>query len=209
MKTKVIILVGLPLSGKSSHATILTKKENIPLVETGTFVYKAVEERGLEATPENVRTVAGECKAISDAYFTEKALEFIESNHSDKPVAFLSGLKALSEVNLCREKFGKENVYTISFHASINTRHQRLRNQDRQEASAAQGQSKATEDIAMAEDINRFNTRDEKELSYGLGDLIALADYVINTEDRLWPYAAREHTLKEFWLIVNDIIKKN
>lgn len=202
---KVIILVGLPLSGKSTHARILEKEENIPLVETGTFVYKAVEERGLEATPENIVMVAGECKSKSDSYFTERALEFIEENYSDKPVVFLSGVKAKSEVDLLREKLGANNVFIVSFHASRETRHSRLKNKDRMEASKAQGEGKFTEDVAMAQDISRFDLRDNKELSYGLGNLIALADYVINTEDRRWPFHNSEITLKQFKEIIEEI----
>lgn len=203
---KVVILVGLPLSGKSSHARILNETKNIPLVETGTFVYKAVEERGLEATPENIRQVAGECKAISDAYFTERALEFIAENYSEKPIVFLSGLKALSEVDLCKKEFSEENVYTVSFHASVNTRHSRLMNVDRKEASEKQGKSKATEDVAMANDISRFHVRDAKELSYGLGNLIALADFVINTEDKKWPHHNTDITMKQFVEITESLI---
>ncbi len=202
---KVIILVGLPLSGKSSHARILEQEEDIPLVETGTFVYKAVEERGLEATPENIVKVAGECKSQSDSYFTERALEFIEENYNDKPVVFLSGVKAQSEVDLLRKKLGENNVFIVSFHASRPTRHGRLTNQDRQEASKQQGEGKFTEDMAMANDISRFDLRDRKELSYGLGNLIALADYVINTEDKRWPFHSQEITLKQFKEIISEI----
>lgn len=202
---KVIILVGLPLSGKSTHARILEKEENIPLVETGTFVYKAVEERGLEATPENIVKVAGECKAQSDSYFTERALEYIEENYNDRPVVFLSGVKAKSEVDLLKNKLGDKNVFIVSFHASRETRHGRLQNKDRMEASKAQGEGKLTEDIAMANDISRFDLRDNKELSYGLGNLIALADYVINTEDKRWPFNNAETTLKQFKEVIAEI----
>ena len=203
MSMKIVILVGLPLSGKSSHASELKAKMSIPLVETGTFVYKAVAEEGLEATPENISKVAGARKSEIDAYFTIKALEFIADNHSSNSVVFLSGLKARSEVELCKEKFGGENVVLITFHASVHTRHHRLMNKDRMASSKATGKSKVTEDIAMANDISRFLKRDQKELSYGVGELIALADFVINTEDKKWPFHTREVTMAQF----EDIIK--
>ncbi len=205
LSLKVIILVGLPLSGKSSHARKLGDLENIPLVETGTFVYKAVEERGLEATVENIVKVAGECKKESDSYFTERAIEFIEKNYKSEPVVFLSGIKARSEYELVKEKVGETNVFLISFHASADTRHGRLTNVDRQEASKEQGESKATEDLAMARDRSRFDLRDSKELGYGLGELMALADFVVNTEDRVWPFNTTEKTIKVFKMVIDDI----
>ncbi len=205
---KVIILVGLPLSGKSTHAKMMQEEMDIPLVETGTFVYKAVAERGLEATPENIVKVAGECKAQSDAYFTERAIEYIEEKYRNKPAVFLSGVKAKSEVELVKGKFGEDNVFIVSFHASRSTRHGRLMNEDRKEASKNQGQGKVTEDIAMANDRSRFDLRDNKELGYGLGDLIALADYVINTEDKKWPYHNTETTMEQFRTVIKEITSK-
>ncbi len=205
MFMKVVILVGLPLSGKSSHASVLKEKLSIPLVETGTFVYEAVREEGLEATPENISKVAGARKSENDAYFTVKALEYIKENFSDKPVVFLSGLKARSEVDLCKERFGEDNVFLVTFHASVKTRHQRLMNKDRMESSKQTGDSKVTEDIAMANDISRFLARDKKELSYGVGELIALADYVINTEDKKWPFHNRDLTLEQFEGIIKSL----
>ncbi len=200
---KIIVVVGLPLSGKTTHCKIIGEKKGIPLVETGTFVFKEVEKRGLEATPENVQKVAGECKAISDSYFTERAVEFIETTHNDAPAVFISGIKARSEVEFLVEKFGKDNVKIIAFHASPDTRFARLGNPDRTDDTRG---SKTEEDKAMREDRTRFELRDRKELGYGVGTLIALSDHVINTEDRRWPYHNFEYTIREFGLIMDDII---
>ena len=199
---KVLVILGLPLSGKTTHAKVLAKEDGIPLIETGTFVYKEVEQRGLEATPENIVKVAGECKAISDSYFTEKAIEYAAANHSSAPCIFLSGVKALSEIEFLRERVGDDNVYLVSFHASVKTRHSRLLNDDRKESSKG---GKGVEDLAMANDISRFNMRDSKELGYGLGKLIALADFVINTEDKKWPYSDFAQTITNFREVVKSI----
>ncbi|MCH8908061.1 MAG: AAA family ATPase [Candidatus Heimdallarchaeota archaeon] len=201
---KVIVILGLPLSGKTTHAKTLVKEANYNLVETGTFVYQEVEDRGLEATPENVVKVAGECKAKSDSYFTEKALEYAFANFNSQSVFFLSGVKAISEVDYLNEKLGADNVFLVSFHASVKTRHSRLLNADRKAESKAAG-AKRVEDLAMAEDIRRFNLRDTKELSYGLGKLIGLADFVVNTENIRWPHNNFEHTLSDFKEILSAI----
>ncbi len=200
---KCIIVLGLPLSGKTTHAKAVEDME-IPLVETGTFVYEAVKERGLEAVPENVVKVASELKSNSDSYFTEKAYVYARENYSSYPAVFFSGIKAQSEVDFLRKEAGHKNVYLISFHASVDTRHGRLMNVDRKTESKGE---KAQEDIAMTEDRSRFDLRDEKELGYGLGKLMSLADYIVNTEDKLWPYNNFDKTLEDFKIILSDIIK--
>ncbi len=204
---KVIVMLGLPLSGKTTHAKDVTEEMNIPLFETGTFVYKAVEEAGLEATPENIVKIAGECKAKSDSYFTEKALEYAKETLGDDAIIFMSGVKAQSEVDYLVSAVGEENFFMISFHASAGTRHYRLLNADRKAESSARG-AKGVEDLAMANDRSRFNMRDDKELGYGLGRLMALAHYVINTEDKLWPNNNYEITLNQFKAILNEIKNK-
>lgn len=204
---KVIVMLGLPLSGKTTHAKDVMEEMKIPLVETGTFVYKAVEEAGLSPTPENIVKVAGECKAKSDAYFTERALDFANDEFGNDSLVFMSGVKAQSEVDCIVDRVGKENFFMISFHASANTRHSRLLNDDRKAESEARG-AKGVEDQAMANDWSRFEMRDNKELGYGLGRLMALAHYVVNTEDRLWPYNNYEITLKQFKAILTEIKNK-
>jgi hypothetical protein len=182
---KIIVLLGLPLSGKTTHAKGVMDEMNIPLVETGTFVYREVEERGLDATPENVLMVVGELKNEADHYLTEKAYNYAKENYADAPAVFFSGMKAQSEVDL--------------------TRHARLLNVDRKAESKG---GKAQEDVAMASDINRFNLRDKKELDYGLGKLMALANFVVNVEDKTWPYKKFDQTIEDFKIILSEIIKK-
>ena len=46
-------------------------------------------------------------------YFTEKAIEYIQENYSEKPVAFLSGIKALSEVNLINDRVVASRIRII------------------------------------------------------------------------------------------------
>jgi len=203
---KVLIILGLPLSGKTTHAKAVMDELDFPLVETGTFVYEEVEARGLKSTPENVKLVTGECKAKSDSFFTERAIEFIEDNYKDSKVVFLSGVKALSEVEFLKSRVGEGNIILISFHASVKTRHNRLLNADRQAESQKRG-AKGVEDVAMVANVDRFNIRDTKELGYGLGKLMAIADYVINTEDKLWPYQEFGKTLSDFRQILIEVTK--
>ena len=99
---KIIVLIGMPACGKSTHANFLG---DIPLYETGTFVFREVEQMGLEITPENIKKVSVDLKNKSDSYFTERAVEEIRKKHPDKVACFLSGLRAVSEVEYLKREF--------------------------------------------------------------------------------------------------------
>lgn len=203
---KIAILLGLPLSGKTTHAREINNyiDYSIPLVETGPIVLKAVADQGVETTPENIKRVVGSLKKEKgDAIFTVMAVEEIMNTYNENDVVFLSGVKARSEVDVVENLVGEDNVFLVSFHASFKTRHSRLLNEDR--VLAAKQSNKTTEDMAMANDPERLRLRDYKELSYGLGDLMATADYVVNTEDKRWPHKSFDDTINQFKTIISEL----
>ncbi|MFQ5976930.1 MAG: AAA family ATPase [Candidatus Heimdallarchaeota archaeon] len=201
---KIIILTGLPASGKTVHAKIVGAKLGIPSVETGTFVFQAVRKKGFEITPENIAEVSSELKTQSDSFFTERAIEYIESFFSTKPAVFLSGVRAESEVDFLRKRFGEKNVFLIGFHASRPTRFARMFNPDRMESSGEVSDKRA-EDEALR-DFSNFVARDKKELSFGVGDLLASSDYLMNLEDQRWPFHIMARTMIEFEQVVRAIV---
>ncbi|MFW9914956.1 MAG: AAA family ATPase [Candidatus Thorarchaeota archaeon] len=201
---KIIVLTGLPASGKTVHAKIVGAKLGIPNVETGTFVFQAVHKKGLEITPENIAKVSNELKAQSDAYFTEQAVEHIEKVCSAKPAVFLSGVRAESEVEFLRRRFGNKNIFIIGFHASRPTRFARMFNPDRMESNG-EASDKRVEDEALR-DYSNFLARDKKELSFGVGDLLASSDYLMNLEDQRWPFHIMARTMIEFEQVVRAIV---
>ncbi|MHA1223460.1 MAG: AAA family ATPase [Candidatus Heimdallarchaeaceae archaeon] len=199
---KIIVLVGLPLSGKTTYAKKIGPKYNMPLYETGTEVLEEVTGRGLEFTPENIKKVTDECKKISDSYFTERLIKKVDNLPKDVPGVFLSGIRAVSEVEVLKKHYGEDNVFVIAFHTSMKTRFNRLNNADRvAETSGA----KAKED-ELLRNFDNFLARNKKELGYGVGDVIALSDYVISTENEKWPYATIEENTENFEKIVKEIL---
>ncbi|MHA1303121.1 MAG: AAA family ATPase [Candidatus Heimdallarchaeaceae archaeon] len=199
---KIIVLASLPLAGKTTYAKEVGSKYNIPLYETGTVVLEEVTKRGYDFTPENIKKVTDECKKISDSYFTERLIEKVDSLGDEIQAVFISGIRAVSEIEVLKNHYGEENVFTIAFHASLKTRFNRLSNPDR--ISETKG-AKAKED-ELLRNYENFMARNKKELGYGVGDVMVLADYLINTEDKLWPYSNVNRCLKIFDLIVREII---
>ncbi|MBY9001904.1 MAG: AAA family ATPase [Candidatus Heimdallarchaeota archaeon] len=199
---KIIVLSGLPLSGKTTYAKKLGPKYNMPLYETGTEVLEEVTGRGLEFTPENIKKVTDECKKISDSYFTERLIKKVDDLSKDVFGAFLSGLRAVSEIELLKKHYGNDCVFVIAFHTSMKTRFNRLNNPDRIAETTG---AKAKEDVLLR-DFDNFMARNKKELGYGVGDVIALADYMISTENDLWPYVTIQKNTEAFEIILREIL---
>ncbi len=200
---KVIILVGLALSGKTTYAKVIGPKYNMPLYETGAEVLDEVTQRGLQFTPENIKLVTDECKKISDSYFTERLIKKVEKLPKDIPGVNLSGIRAESEVEVLKKHFGDDNVFIIAFHASIKTRYRRLSNLDR----IAETRGAKAEEDKILQDFDNFLARNRKELGYGVGNVIANADYVISTENERWPYSSIDNNTKEFETCVREILE--
>ncbi|KAF5040969.1 hypothetical protein DSECCO2_527820 [anaerobic digester metagenome] len=81
----------------------------------------------------------------------------------------IDGCRGMSEVNVFRSAFGK-NVKIVAVHSAPSTRYPRLVDRARSDAPR---------------DRQEFDERDRRELSWGLGETIALADALIVNEGSL------------------------
>ncbi|MCG3216217.1 MAG: AAA family ATPase [Candidatus Heimdallarchaeota archaeon] len=200
---KIIVLSGLPLSGKTTYAKKIGPDYNMPLYETGTEVLEEVTGRGLDFTPDNIKMVTDECKKISDSYFTERLMKKVDTLPADILGVFISGIRAVSEIEILKKHYGNDNVFVIAFHTSMKSRFNRLNNPDRVEDTKG---AKAEED-KLLRNFDNFLARNKKELGYGVGDVIALADYMMSTENEIWPYVTVEKNAIDFEIIIKEILK--
>ncbi len=200
---KIIVLSGLPLSGKTTYAKKIGPDYNMPLYETGTEVLEEVTGRGLNFTPDNIKMVTDECKKISDSYFTERLMKKVDTLPADILGVFISGIRAVSEIEILKKHYGNDNVFVIAFHTSMKSRFNRLNNPDRVEDTKG---AKAEED-KLLRNFDNFLARNKKELGYGVGDVIALADYMMSTENEIWPYVTVEKNAIDFEIIIKEILK--
>jgi dephospho-CoA kinase len=94
----------------------------------------------------------------------------------------IDGCRGEAELQVFKEAFG-DGVVVIAIHASPETRYRRLRLRDRTDAPENQEQ---------------FSERDRRELGWGLGSLIALADRMIVNEGTLGEFKEKvEELLRE------------
>jgi dephospho-CoA kinase len=160
---KVIGVAGMPGTGKSL-VTRAAEQIGCSVVIMGDVVREEVTKRGLSLTPENVGTVMLKLRdEEGPAVVARRCIPKIE-NAKDE-VVVVDGLRSLHEVEEYKRHF--TNFVTIAVHSSPETRFQRLFRRKR--SDDPQG-------------WESFRRRDMRELSVGLGNVIATADYMIINE---------------------------
>jgi len=156
----VIGLVGMPGSGKS--VVVDTARElGYDIVVMGDVIRQETLKRGLELTPQNVGKVMLQLREECGNYvIAQKCIPKIEEQTSSK--VLVDGLRSLFEADIFKEHFAKFSL--VAVHASPETRFNRLSNRRRSDDPA---------------EWKVFKERDLRELSVGLGNVIAMAGQVI------------------------------
>ena len=156
----VIGLAGMPGSGKS--VVVDTARElGYDIVVMGDVVRQETLARGLELTPQNVGKVMLELRQEKGNYvIAQKCIPKIEEQPS--PKVLVDGLRSLYEADIFKEHFAKFTL--VAVHASPETRFNRLSNRRRSDDPA---------------EWQVFHERDMRELSVGLGNVIAMAEQMI------------------------------
>ncbi|NPD87170.1 MAG: hypothetical protein HGN29_00505 [Asgard group archaeon] len=193
---KVFILVGMQLSGKSSHGHTLREEKGIPMIETGHAVYHEIKHQGLEVNHTNTSKIIKELLSKDPTAFTQAILEYEYENYKDSSILLLNGIKSPAEIDFARKHFGTKNIKVLGFHASQNTRFNRVKNPDRFKVSGRYLE-KTQEDQDLAKWDN-FISREIREIGLGIGNALAFANDIIITEDKIWPYHSFKHSYKYF-----------
>lgn len=181
----VYVLVGLQLSGKSSHGNKLMKESGIPMIETGHAVYMTLQEKNLQANHKNTSKVIKGLLSENPLYFAKKILKLEKKRYVNSDKLVFNGIKSPAEIEYVENKFGKKNVIVIAFHARQKTRFSRVNNIDRFVISSFNEKKQEDKDLGQ---WKNFIERDQREIDLGIGMTIARANYAIVTEDKYWPY---------------------
>ena len=198
----VFILVGLQLSGKSSHGHRLREEKGIPMVETGHAVYHELKRQNLVVNDKNTTKVIVELLAREPTAFAQTILDSEKEKYEGSNCLILNGVKSPAEVKYAQNRFGTKNVKVLGFHANQKTRFSRVVNPDRFKVSG-QFLEKTQEDQDLAKWEN-FKSRDIREIGLGIGNALACANEMICTEDILWPYNNFETSYKLFHKYISD-----
>lgn len=163
-KPRVVIgIAGMPGAGKDVVKEII-QKHGFPVIVMGDEVRLEAIRRNLEPTSENLGKLMLQLRAEEGPDAVAKRC-IKKIMRLDADIIAINGLRNPEEVDLFRKKFPSFKV--IAIHASPRTRFERLLKRGRSDDPR---------------DWEAFSSRDKRELSIGLGEVIAMADYMIINE---------------------------
>ncbi len=175
---KVVAIVGMPGSGKST-ASDCARKMELDIIVMGDVVREETSKRGLEPTPENIgKTMLNLRKEEGPGIIARKCREKILKAKSETVI--VEGIRSLDEVEEFKKSFS--NFKLVAIHTSPKIRFQRLHSRGRSDDP---------------ESRKIFSERDNRELKVGIGSAIAMADRVIINEGSLNEFKLEVYKLLE------------
>jgi dephospho-CoA kinase len=171
----IIAITGMPGAGKSTVAQAL-EGAGFARIAMGDMIREETGRRGLYLDDKNMGTVMREMREKYGAgAVAELCLRSIQSKGEETVV--IDGIRSVAEVEIFRKT---ADVRLISVLASPKRRFELLTSRGRTDAPP---------------DLESFKARDDRELSIGIGDAIALADEAISNE-HITPGELRSTALK-------------
>ena len=162
----IICVTGMPGSGKSIIVEV-AKERGYDIVVMGDVIREEAEGRRLEPNPENLGKIMVELRrSEGKAVIAKRCIPKIEKKPKSKVI--VDGTRSLNEVEEFKKNFPKFSF--IAVHSSPETRFSRVYRRRRSDDP---------------ENWEVFCERDMRELSVGLGDAIAMAEYIIINEGNL------------------------
>lgn len=158
---RAVIVVGMPASGKGI-AKLWAERNGVPYIATGDIVRAEARRRGLDMTPETMANLSDELRGEDGMGVTALALSGA-LNSNGKGVV-MEGMRSMGEVGLIK---GHMEVLVVAFVVAKRLRYERFMKRGREDDTGGNAEV--------------LEGRDNRELAYGVGDVIALADkYVLN-----------------------------
>ena len=177
---QVMGISGLPGSGKSLVSDLATEKGAI-IVSMGDIIREEAKKRG-ESTKDTARNLRAEHGEYMVSELTIKKIKKLQDEGNENTI-IVEGIRSPQEVNMFKENF--ENFIILSIFANPTLRFERLQKRMREDDS---------------KDYNEFLKRDQMELDFGIGTVIALSDKIIINESDLESYTEK---INEFLKEVN------
>ena len=154
----------MPGCGKE-EALAVAQNLGFSIVRMGDVVREEALRRGLPITDSAVGGMAhAERQSHGLGIWAERTLPRIRGEH-----VLIDGLRGRTELDIFRGAFG-DDLSVVAVHASPKTRHERMMRRGRKDDAGT---------------IEAFRARDVRELSWGLGDVIATADVMLVNEGTL------------------------
>lgn len=175
----VIGIVGLPGSGKSEAASV-AEELGIPVVTMGDVVRAECRDRGRDPATDHGEVATALREENGPGAIAERSLPLIETRLADSDTVLIDGIRSDAEVERFREAFGDEFLL-VCVEAPFETRAERLDLRGRDAGAADGGES--------------LEARDERELGFGMGEAMEMADLTIENTGSLTSFHDRVRAL--------------
>lgn len=176
---KLVIVTGMPGAGKSGVAQAF-HDVGIPVIVMGDVIREETRKRGFEPNPENTKKVMLELREKDGpgavAMFCLDELKALDSD-----IVVIEGCRSIAEIDVFDDY--ADSVVTICVHAPPKERYARLRERNREDAPPS---------------WEVFRERDVREISVGLGGVIALSDIML----------VNDGSLSEFEEVSKKLVKR-
>ena len=159
---QAIAFTGLPGSGKS-EAVAVAEQQAWTVIRMGDEVRAAARCRGMQPTDDSLGRIAD--KARRQEGMDVWARRSLPDGNGD---VVIDGIRNIEEVEFFRVEL--DDFVLVAIHASPETRHRRLQERGRSDDSVS---------------LDELQQRDERELGWGIGSVVAMADVVIVNEGSL------------------------
>jgi dephospho-CoA kinase len=176
---RVIGTVGMPGSGKSEAATV-AEELDIPVVTMGDVIREECRDRGVDPAQHHGRIAQALREENGPAAIAERSLPIIEEHLETNDTVLVDGIRSGVEVEEFRAAFG--DAFTlVEVYAPLDVRRERV------EGRGRPGDS----------DGESVESRDERELGFGMDEAIDAADVTIENTDSLSAFHERVEALLE------------
>jgi dephospho-CoA kinase len=167
---RVICLTGMPGCGKEEFVRV-AQERGLPMVRMGDVVREEAQRRGIKFSDETVGGMAHQDRVRHGfGIWAERTVPRIKEG-----TTVVDGIRGREEVEVFRRVFG-DGLLVVAIHASPKTRYERI-------------QKRSRDDDAVS--WEEFLRRDERELGWGLAEVIATADRMIVNDGDLESMRAR------------------
>lgn len=172
---QILLIAGMPGAGKEEFLTV-ARSMDIPFLRMGDIVRDAYSERNVSADGISVGQFASMEREIHGKnIWARRALEKMSGD-----IFLVDGCRSMDEVLAYREL--SDNVKIVAIHSAPGVRYARLVKRARDDAP---------------DNIAEFDLRDNREMSWGLGNVIALADHIIDNSSDLDGFHSKSQDLLE------------
>ena len=168
---RVIGTVGLPGSGKGEAAAV-ARERGVPVVTMGDVIREACRNRGLDPAEHHGEVARALRAEDGPAAIAERSLPMIEAALDGSDAVLVDGLRSDVELDRFRDAFG-DAFRLVSVEAPFETRADRLLDRARDDTDL---------------DRESLREREERELGFGMGEVMDRADIVIENTDTLDAY---------------------